>query len=367
MLRIDRRAVLLQGAAAAGASAMLPALARAQNPAPAAAGWAKLNTEPYKGKQDDISFVTPDIGWYGNGAGKLFRTTDGGQSWSMVWEKPGTFIRALGFVDAKFGFLGNIGTEYYPGVADTQPLYVTRDGGATFSPVQAPGIEAVRGICGIDILREERIYQGVLRAAPVIHAAGRVGGPAAMLRSVDGGESWKVIDLSTRTGMILDVKFHSAQVGFICASSERDPRQTNAQILRTEDGGETWKEVYRSNRPSELCWKMSFPSAKVGYATVQSYQPGVTQRVVAKTTDGGLTWSELPLVDDARAQEFGIGFVDERRGWVGTALSGFETRDGGASWTPVEMGRGTNKIRVLRNGKGFRAFAIGVDVYRLDA
>ena len=28
----------------------------------------------YAGKQDDIHFVSPDIGWYGNGAGKLYRT-----------------------------------------------------------------------------------------------------------------------------------------------------------------------------------------------------------------------------------------------------------------------------------------------------
>ena len=49
--------------------------------------WRQLNTEPYRGKQDDISFVSPDIGWYGNGAGKLYRTGDGGETWSLLWER----------------------------------------------------------------------------------------------------------------------------------------------------------------------------------------------------------------------------------------------------------------------------------------
>ena len=34
--------------------------------------WQRLPTEPYRGKQDDIAFVSPDSGWYGNGDGKLY-------------------------------------------------------------------------------------------------------------------------------------------------------------------------------------------------------------------------------------------------------------------------------------------------------
>lgn len=356
----NRRQIL---AAAAVAPLALHEAGAAEAPAPA---WRKLGTEPFRGKQDDISFVSPDLGWYGNGQGKLYRTADGGETWEKVWEQPGTFIRALGFVSAEVGFLGNVGTGYYPGVTDTKPLYVTRDGGRSWTAVEAQGIEAVAGICGIDILPRQTIYQGETRTTHVIHAAGRVGGPAAMLRSTDGGETWTTIDLSAFAGMILDVKFFSAEEGFLCAASSSDLAQANALILRTQDGGQTWDPVYRSTRPRENCWKMSWPTREVGYATVQSYAEGATDRVVVKTTDGGKTWSELPLVSDAKAQEFGVGFVDEQRGWVGTAVSGFETRDGGKSWAPVEMGRAVNKVRIVGDGARTRAFAIGVDVHRLD-
>jgi photosystem II stability/assembly factor-like uncharacterized protein len=364
-MSITRRHFTAVGAA----SLLLPAaLVRAQDRPVDTGGWIRLDTEPYPGKQDDISFISPDIGWYGNGAGKLYRTTDGGGSWTKVAERPGTFIRALGFIDERTGFIGNVGTNYYPGVTDTQPLYRTDDGGVTWTPVMAAGIQQVAGICGIDILPVTRVFQGERRQTHIIHAAGRVGGPAMILKSLDGGTSWTVQDLSAQAGMILDIKFLDARNGFIAAATNSDLEQAEAQILRTADGGRTWTPAYRSGRRFENVWKMSWPSARVGYATVQSYDPSPanTRRVIIKTTDGGRSWRELPLVDLAGTQEFGIGFIDERRGWVGTRERGYETADGGRSWRPIEFGRGVNKIRVIPNGNSHRAFAIGINVARLD-
>jgi photosystem II stability/assembly factor-like uncharacterized protein len=189
----------------------------------------------------------------------------------------------LGFADRQNGWLGNIGINYYPGVTDSHPLYRTRDGGASWEPVSAPGIERVAGICGIDVLPVQRIFQGELRTGHVITAGGRVGGPALILRSDDDGEA---------AGNL---------------------------------------------------------------------------RVVVKTSDGGRSWKELPLAELPKLQQFGIGFASEKLGWVGTSQGGFETRDGGKSWTRAELGRAVNKIRVLpKPDGGQRLFAIGVEVHRLD-
>jgi photosystem II stability/assembly factor-like uncharacterized protein len=103
--------------------------------------------------------------------------------------------------------------------------------------------------------------------------------------------------------------------------------------------------------------------------TVQSYNPDPTasQRYVARTDDGGRSWRELPLVDDHAVREFGIGFLDENTGWVGAMPHGFVTEDGGATWTPTELGQAVNKIRVLRDERGdaTAGYAIGVGVHRL--
>ena len=360
---MERRAVLLGSAAAA----LLPACATTPRPIADALTWKRLPTEPYAGKQDDIAFATPALGWFGNGHGSLYRTLDGGESWVKIWEQSGTFIRALGFIDQETGILGNVGVGSFPGVSDPTPLYRTRDGGKSWTPAQIYG-PAPRGICAIDIVANRYIDRGDRAERVIAHAAGRVGGPAHYLRSTDGGASWRSADLSTQTAAIYDVTFPFARTGFIAGSSDPELSQSRGLILRSEDGGDTWQEVYRSKRRFETVWKMHFPNAQTGYGTVQSYDPDPAnvQRYVVKTTDGGRSWFELPLLADARWRSFGIGFADGQTGWVGGNLGGVQTRDGGLSWTPTAMGKAVNKIRIVGYGGARKAFAIGAEVHRLD-
>lgn len=357
------------GKPAAPASAQTSA-PNASAPAPAAASvptWTKLPTEPYPGKQDDIFFVNERTGWYGNGAGKVFRTSNGGDTWAKVWEQPGTFVRCIAFVDEKVGVLGNIGPGYFPGVTDAVPVYRTEDGGDTWTPVTSIDGAPVVGLCAFDIVQVPFVNAGNLDRRPRIIGVGRVGGPAAYIWSDDLGKSWKQGTLPEICTMAFDVHFIDDRRGFIASATHADVSMSNALILATEDGGSTWSEVYRSTRPFELTWKFSFPDATTGYCTVQSYNPdpSASQRVVAKTTDGGRTWSEIALVDDARVREFGIAFLDAQTGWVGAMPHGFATTDGGKSWTRAHFGNAVNKIRLIRSEGGVTGYAIGVDVHRL--
>jgi photosystem II stability/assembly factor-like uncharacterized protein len=330
------------------------------------ARWFKLPTEPFKGKQDDAYFVNPQLGFYVNGLGKIYRTQDGGQHWDVVLNQPGTYFRAIGMVDSLHGFAGNIGTDYFPGVTDTNPLYETHDGGNSWQVVAGLPGAPVKGICAIDILPTRFINAGVLDERTLIHAGGRVGSPASLLRSLDGGKSWTHIDMSAWVAMIVDVKFFDAMHGIVFAGSDADVEKSHALIVTTQDGGKTWQKAYESTRPFELTWKGAFANRQVGFATVQNYNPdkSLDQRYVLKTADGGKTWAELPLVKDFAVREFGIGFATPELGWVGTSKGGFETRNGGATWEPVELGRAVNKIRILQNGNSLNAYAIGADLYQ---
>jgi photosystem II stability/assembly factor-like uncharacterized protein len=346
----------------------------------ATVSWVKQDTVPYKGKQDDIFFINADTGWYGNGQGRVYHTTDGGRQWKELAHMPGTFVRALGFMDERNGFMGNVGTDYFPGVTDTQPLYRTRDGGVTWLPVTNVQGPVVKGICAIDIFKRSFIDAGVLRERTIVHAAGRVGGPAFLMRSLDGGESWKTLDVSAHTAMILDVKFFDEMHGVIAGASDADTEKSHARIIATSDGGVTWKTVYESTRPYEITWKLSFPSREVGYSTIQKYNPDktVTQHYVAKTMDGGKTWREVAVAQDGDDREFGVGFLTPQAGFVGTIKGGYRTLDGGATWQFVEMGRAVNKIRFLKAGKpaslkqGMNdataavGYAIGADIRKLE-
>jgi photosystem II stability/assembly factor-like uncharacterized protein len=189
-----------------------------------------------------------------------------------------------------------------------------------------------------------------------------------MMTSHDGGTTWTSHSMNDDCKMLFDIKMLNKNEGFAAAATHEDISQSNALILKTTDGGKTWKKVYQSNRPFETTWKIAFPTPKVGYVTIQSYNPDPTvkQQRVAKTTDGGVTWTEINLVEESQAREFGIGFIDENHGFVGTLNSGFETTDGGVTWQKIDLGRACNKIRIYKDEQGtIYGYAIGVNVFKL--
>jgi photosystem II stability/assembly factor-like uncharacterized protein/pimeloyl-ACP methyl ester carboxylesterase len=339
--------------------------APAQSPQPAK-GWQKLTTDPYPGKQDDITFINEHEGWYVNGYGSIYHTRDGGSTWEKQLEKKGTFFRCIAFVDSLRGFAGTVGTDYFPNVTDTIPLYGTTDGGKTWSTVPYQG-PYVKGLCAMDIVKEQYINHGKTDYKIHIYAVGRVGSPANRMESHDGGSSWTSHSMQRDCKMLFDITMFDTSSGIVCAASNEDITQSNALILKTSDGGKSWKKVYQSDRPFETTWKASFPDKQTGYITIQSYNPdpNAKQQHVAKTTDGGNTWQEINLVEDAGAREFGVGFIDAQHGFVGTMNSGYETRDGGKSWSPVNLGRACNKIRIYKTSDGKTyGYAIGVDVLK---
>lgn len=325
--------------------------------------WRKLPTVPYtlNNKQDAIAFADAERGWYGNGTGRIYRTDDGGAQWRKVWEKRGSYVRALNFADRDLGFMGNVGPGYFPNVSDKQPLYMTRDGGGNWTPVRAQG-EPVTGICAIDVLK----IDGKVAA---VRAGGRVGGPANLIESFDRGATWRARDMRDVTGMILDIKFVDADVGFIAGASVAEEDKAHARILKTKDGGKSWRAVFDSDREGDNNWKLAFPTAQIGYGTIISYRAPETEArgYVVKTEDGGESWRKIVVTKDVNWIPYGIGFIDAQHGFVGGSTGGYETRDGGSTWTPSRMGASVNKFSfVARSDGGTIGYAVGQDVRKLE-
>ncbi len=330
--------------------------------------WTQLKTDVYRGKQDDICAIDEQNAWYINGFGKIYRTRDGGKTWTIQLEKKGTFFRCIAFVDSLTGFAGTVGTDYFPGVTDTIPLYSTKNGGATWQAVNYSG-KYVKGLCALDIVKEQYINHGEIGYKYHIYGVGRVGSPANFIVSHDGGATFQSMDMSAYCSALYDIKMFNTKEGFACASTTEAVETSHASILRTTDGGATWKKVFESTRPYEIAWKLHFPTAKTGYATIQSYNPDTTVMAqhFIKTTNGGKKWKEYDLCSDYKARSFGVGFIDEKTGFIGTLNSGYATNDGGKTWTKTDLGRACNKIRIYRTPTGkIYGYAIGVNVYQLQ-
>ena len=330
--------------------------------------WKKLTTEKYPGKQDDICFVTEKCGWYINGFGKIFHTNDGGETWQMQLEKKGTFFRCVAFVDSLTGFVGTVGTDYFPNVTDTIPLYKTIDGGKNWSPVPYSG-NIVKGLCAIDIVKEQYINHGEIGYKYHVFAVGRVGSPANFMVSHDGGNTFLSMSMKPYCDALYDIKMFNKNEGLACASVSEDIEKSHGRMIKTNDGGKTWKTVYESKRNFEITWKCFFPSPKIGYATIQNYNEDstVVEQHFIKTTNGGKKWKEYILCKDHAARSFGVGFIDENIGFIGTMKTGYKTTDGGKNWLPTDLGRACNKIRIMRKPDGeVYGYAIGVSVFKLQ-
>jgi photosystem II stability/assembly factor-like uncharacterized protein len=317
-----------------------------------AAKWEALPKAPkVQGKQDDVYFVNPNFGISVNGLGRIYRTSDGGGTFTEVLDQPGTYFRAALMLDESHGFVGNIGPDYYPGVTDSIPLYETKDGGDNWAPVTNITGPAPKGICNFSKLDDQHLF-----------ASGRVGGPSFFLKSTDGGASWISKELTSQIGMLIDSHFRTPLEGVLLGGTSSS--SPNTLILRTTDGGESWAPVFEGTHPGELGWKFSFPSELVGYASVIGQS---SPSAFLKTTDGGATWQELALIESAYSAK-GIGFITEQIGWIGgenpDAQPALRTTDGGETWEPVEdLGPLINRFRFVDGPTGY---AIGMTIYKLD-
>lgn len=82
--------------------------------------------------------------------------------------------------------------------------------------------------------------------------------PAYILRTNDGGQSWKVVYENKTTGMFLDaMEFWNDQSGIVLG----DPIDHRFYIERTFDGGKTWRDIPGNNKPiadkGEACFASS--------------------------------------------------------------------------------------------------------------
>jgi photosystem II stability/assembly factor-like uncharacterized protein len=248
----------------------------------------------------DLRFLTDQIGLGATSDGKIYRTTDGANSWSLISDTTRA-VHSFFFLDANNGFA----------VGDGSLFLVTKDGGATWAPkdigipptnlrsiqcasltlcvmTTEPGTALVRTDDGGATARlvtpsQDPIFAAGFASATRIAAGGATGATAV---SDDAGLNFAPIG-GRLSGTYTRVRA-GGQTGTAFAPGD------NGSLAKTTDGGKTWT---RGNvATSEDVIDIAFPTALVGYALDSSGG-------LFRTNDSGATWKTLDTGTTARPSE----------------------------------------------------------------
>lgn len=146
-----------------------------------------------------------------------------------------------------------------------------------------------------------------------------VGSNSIVVRTSNGGSSWKVIDTKTNEDFY-SVFFINHELGWVTTLY-------TDKIYRTSNGGENWENVYTFPGASLNLRGIYFVNDSIGFVS-GSYT------YLFKTTDSGNYWEELP---GSFYESSTLEFVNENYGWAGGFNSFKKTSNGGATWTSIDL------------------------------
>ncbi len=292
-----------------------------------------------------------DVIYAGAASGGIFKSTNGGSSWTPVFENAMSLSIgdiAIANNDPQLLFVGTGEANAGGGsmTYDGDGVYKSQDGGESWEQIGLDNIGSV-GRVAIDPLDDEVVY---------VAAMGRLfskNTERGLYKSTDGGASWQnVLYLSDSTGAI-DVVIHPLHPDTVYAvmwERVRTPNRrhyggTTSGVYRSYNGGDTWEELTNglpNNSPyvGRIGIDISISDPDILYliyADEIGYFDGVY-----RSTNGGDSWARtndgsLSSMYASYGWWFGRIVVDPVDPDIAYAIGYdlYKTTNGGASWSYI--------------------------------
>ena len=267
------------------------------------------------------------------GEGLVWRTADGGTSWTRKEVSPGP-LRSVAAVGTSLAWASSV-CESGAGSACRSELLASHDGGRSWQTIAPLGFDA------LDFL-------------DAAHGWGVRAGRGATLESTgDGGRTWSPAPAQpcpTVAPLAADgVSFADHLHGWVACTGLGEAGNSDKAVVATDDGGRTW-HVLASAYPVQ-----GFPAPRTGSIPDLDALWGIAMRANGtgliwmplggadgtwRTADGGRTWTDIQM--GALPGAFGAlagWLVDDRTWFLVLDTTGLDqvvrSTDAGRTWQPV--------------------------------
>lgn len=278
----------------------------------AAADWIK-QPSPATSDLNNVTFVNPSTGWISGDSGKIYKTTNSGQSWNLQLTGVKTNIVDMFFLNERIGWalawFFKWDSLFFPGTR----ILTTTNGGINWNGVMFPDTGAYKA--SVYLLDSMRVLLG--------------GIPYFMHYSTNGGNTWMQSNSDSsviNNFPIFAIKFFNSTSGYACGGI----RDLGGLIWTTTNSGVTWHPRFLGPDPINDVYLVSADSV---IAICGDFKFGAN---IFTTSDFGMNWHETNLGYFGICQS--IDFRTPSEGWItlGYGQRFFKSTDGGRRWGLLE-------------------------------
>jgi len=271
-----------------------------------------------------VKAVDLSVAWAVGNHGSIFRTTNGGTTWTSVGNSLGRGGGTTSSIDAISASMAFVCGVNYDGMSgsvpsnDTTFIWRTTDGGGTWSAVFAQR----HGF--MDAVKMISPAEGIGVGDPVMGE-----GKFTIIRTTDSGATWSRIateplQLNGELGLNRSLcTFGANHIWF----GTWVANNTSPAVYRSTDAGITWS---RANAP--------FPDDVMNVWFGDSLHGLCNETSLARSTDGGVTWMPIGLTGwDWQSYENSWVVLASVSGgkdfWATLGTTVYRSTDWGASWS----------------------------------